>query len=247
MRRLLRMDTAGAALLHFAGDAAVSIGDEGLALALYRRALAEDPSRPSPRVAIARLLRRRGDFQAARLELFAALAVVPNLREATLELVRVALSSRRVRSVLGPLTRHCATTPTDIEALLLLVELLVFQERDSDARVTLDRVLRHDAAHPAALWFDGVLLVRQARVREAADRWRRIAGDHVFAERARDALARLASTAAGATHPVPVSPSLPVPPPAASGRPSNAAPAPTAAPAHFNAYAQINALTPATS
>ena len=193
MRRLLRMEAPSAALLHFVGDAAVSIADESLALALYRRALTADPSRPSPRVAIARLLRLRGDFQSARLELFAALAVVPRLRDATLELVRIGLATRSFRSVLAPLTRHCATTPTDIEALVLLVELLVCLERDADARVTIDRVLRHDADNPAALWFDGILLVRQSRVRDAASRWRRIAGRSVYQDRAREALARLAS------------------------------------------------------
>ncbi len=191
MRRLLRMVAPSAALLHFVGDAAVSIGDEDLALALYRRALTVDPSRPSPRVSIARLLRMRGDFQAARLELFAALAVVPRLREATLELVRIGLATRSLRSVLPPLTRHCATTPTDIEALVLLVELLVQLERDGDARVTVDRVLRHETDHPAALWFDGVLLVRQSRVRDAAERWRRIAPSTVYHTWAREALSRI--------------------------------------------------------
>jgi tetratricopeptide (TPR) repeat protein len=196
MRRLLRMEAPNAALLHFVGDAAVSISEEGLALALYRRALTVDPSRPSPRVSIARLLRQRGDYQAARLELFAALAVVPQLRDATLELVRVGLATRSLRSVLPPLTHHCATTPTDIEALVLLAELLVQLERDSDARVTVDRVLRHEPDHPAGLWFDGVLLVRQSRVREAAARWRRITGVNVYHARAREALLRLTGSAA---------------------------------------------------
>ncbi len=193
LRRLLRLETDSAALLHFAGDTAVSIGDGVLALACYRRALAIDPTRPSPRVAIARVLRHRGDLQAARLELVAALATAPEFRDALLELARVNLATRTVRESVAGLTRHLAAVPTDLDALVLLIELLVAVDRDADARVAVSRVLRHDAEHVGALWFDGVLLARQSRMREAVDRWMRVqrSSDDEFAPRATKALAKV--------------------------------------------------------
>lgn len=195
MRRLLRMDSASAALLHFVGDAALFIEDESTALAFYRRALAIDPSRPTPRVAIARILRIRGDLQAARLELLAALATAPSLREGVLELARVSLAAGSPVDGLRALTKHLSAVPTDLEALVLLVELLIGLDRDDDARVAVLRVLRHDRHNAAALWFEGVLFVRQARMRDAVERWRRVqaSGESAYALRAEKALARAAS------------------------------------------------------
>ena len=195
MRRLLRMESPSAALLHFVGDAALSIEDESMALAFYRRALAIDPSRPTPRVAIARILRTRGDLQAARLELLAALTTAPALREGVLELARVSLQARSPADGLRALTKHLSTVPTDLEALVLLVELLIALDREDDARVAVLRVLRHDTENAAALWFDGVLLVRQARMRDAVERWRRVqaSGVPAYVSRAEKALARAAA------------------------------------------------------
>ncbi len=195
MGRLLKADAPSAALLHFVGDTAVAMEEFALALGFYRRALVLDPMRPSPRVAIARVLRARGDLAAARLELLAALASAPTLREAILEVARVALAARTPELGLRPLIRHLATNATDVDALLLLIEALVMLERDHDARVAIQRVLRHDAGNAGALWFDGVLLARQSRMREASERWRRAhaTGDGVFASLAASALDRLAS------------------------------------------------------
>ncbi|MEO7521781.1 MAG: hypothetical protein ABIW79_08195, partial [Gemmatimonas sp.] len=174
MLRLLRLDMESAALLHFVGDAAVTIEDEPIALAFYRRALALDPARPSARVAIARLLRRRGDLLAARLELAAALAVAPTLGGAAMELARVHRDANRPLEALAVLAAHLALNCTDIEGLVLLCENLVSLDRDGDARVALSRVLRHAPDDSGALWFDGVLLSRQGRERDACDRWTRI-------------------------------------------------------------------------
>ncbi len=191
MLRVLRLEVPSAALMHFTGDAAVSIGDESLALAFYRRALALDPTRPSPRVAIARLLRERGDLLAARLELVAALAVAPSLGEAILELARVHGDAKRPGEAMTVLTRHLAERPTDIDGLVLLAETLLTLDRDDDARIAVARVLRHAPDAAGGLWFDGVLHARQGRMRDAVIRWQQIdpddrAGD--YARRAADAL-----------------------------------------------------------
>lgn len=189
--RALRLEPESAALMHFLGDVATRVGDDGLALGCYRRALALDPSRPSPRVSIARLLRVRGDLLAARLELVAALSAVPSLREAILELALVHRDAGRTQESMVLLSAHLAKAATDLEALVLLAETLLILERDDDARVAVLRVLRHDPSHESALWLEGKLLARQSRMRDALDRWRRVAdseSDSPLATQARQAL-----------------------------------------------------------
>lgn len=192
--RMLRHSVESAALLHFAGDVAIGLRDEGLALAFYRRALAIDPSRPTPRVAIARLLRERGDLLAARLELVAALTTSPHWRDATVELARVHYAATRYPDARRVLVQQLARVPTDLDTLALLTDVLVAEDRTDDARVAVDRLLRHDPDHPAGLWFDGVLLTGQSRLRDAVARWTRLAGqcdETPYPDRARQALAHL--------------------------------------------------------
>jgi tetratricopeptide (TPR) repeat protein len=196
--RVLRQEVESAALLHFAGDVALRLDDSGLAMAFFRRALALDPSRPSPRVAIARLLRERGDLLAARLELVAALATAPEWRDALIELARLHREAHRLVEARQVLVSHLARVPTDIEALALLAEVLVYEERDADARVVVDRVLRHDPANGAARWYDGLLHVNRGRLRDAQAQWLALASDTTVAPtwrgRAHDALARVKHT-----------------------------------------------------
>ena len=190
--RCLGLEPSNAALIHFLGESANQIGDQALALGCYRRALAIDPTRPSARVAIARLLRARGDLLAARLELVAALSTAPASRDATLELVLVHRDADRPREALAVLTQYLSAMPTDLDALVLLAETLLQLQRDDDARVAVVRVLRHDPAHMPAVWLDGLLLSRQSRMREAFERWRRVADDETdqrLAATARRALA----------------------------------------------------------
>lgn len=167
----LRTESRSAALLHFVGDVAISIREDALAIVLFRRALAVDPSRPTPRVAIARLLRRRDDMLAARLELAAALAVAPALRDAVLELARLHCDTGNPAAALPMLVSHLHRNPTDTDAMALLAHTLVLAGRTDDARHALVRARRHDPSHPMALWLEGKLLADQQRVREARERW----------------------------------------------------------------------------
>ncbi|WP_396222679.1 tetratricopeptide repeat protein [Gemmatimonas sp.] len=191
--RVLRRDVDSAALLHYAGNVSVRLRDEPLALGFYRRALAHDPMRPTPRVAIARLLRDRGDLLAARLELVAALAAAPGWPDAVVELARVHRDARRLPDARSVLVEHLMAIPTDLDALALLAEVLLAEERHADARVAVNRVLRHDADHPQAIWMDGVLLAAQSRLRDAVDRWSRLSlrtDAEPWSRRARAAVAR---------------------------------------------------------
>jgi Flp pilus assembly protein TadD len=169
--QFLRAESRSAALLHFVGDVAMSIHEDALAVVLFRRALAVDPMRPTPRVAIARLLRGRKDILAARLELVAALAVAPELRDALLELAALHCDARRPHEALPLLVSHLHRNPTDVEALALLAHALAQVGRDADARHALIRVRRHDPNQPFALWLEGKLLAGQERMREARERW----------------------------------------------------------------------------
>jgi tetratricopeptide (TPR) repeat protein len=190
--RLLRLDPRSAALLHFVGDAAVQMGESTLAVVLYRRALSIDPTRPSPRVAIAQLLHASGNHLAARLELVAALATAPHFREARLTLARVHRDSQRPAEAITVLAAHLEREPADVDALVALAESLRAANRAEDARTAVQRARRFEPDHPEALWIDGVLLADQGRVRDARSRWGRLiamAPGSASATRARDALA----------------------------------------------------------
>ncbi len=190
--RLLKLDPRSAALFHFVGDAAAFMGEAALAVILYRRALTLDPTRPSARVAIARLLQATGDHLAARLELVAALAMAPGFREARLELARLHRAGDRPQEAIRVLATHLERDSADVDALVLLAEALRAAHRADDARSAVQRARRFEPDHPEALWMDGLLLADQGRVRDARSRWGRLIamapGSHA-ASRARDAFA----------------------------------------------------------
>ena len=160
IQRFLRLEPRSAALLHFVGDVALAINDDALGMILFRRALAVDPSRPSPRVAIARMLRRRNDMLAARLELVAALSAAPTLREALLELARLHCDAGRATDALAILISYLNRAPADAEALALLASALLQEGRDADARLALDRALRHDPLNSDGLELQVTLQMR---------------------------------------------------------------------------------------
>jgi tetratricopeptide (TPR) repeat protein len=188
LQALAGRDPDSAALQHFAGDVATTLGDAPLAMRFYRRALAVDPGRPTPRVAIARLLRGRGDLDAAHLELAAALAAAPGMRDAALELARVHRDAGRPGAVVAVLRAHLVRDPTDCDALALLADALIAQRRHDDAAQVLQRLQRHDPDHATALLLDGWLLARRGHRLIASARWNRLlahAPDSPEAARAR--------------------------------------------------------------
>ena len=194
--RVLGQDCDSAALLHYAGDLASRLGDTAIALGAYRRALALDPTRPTPRVAIARVLRERGDLLAARLELVAALATAPGWRDALCELALVHRDAGRLEESRRLLVDQLQRVPTDLAALEQLVDVLVAEERMTDARVAVDRLLRHEPDRAGAWWFDAVLLADRGRWRDAMARWEALATRSdapLWSIRAQDALSRAAA------------------------------------------------------
>jgi len=193
LRPLVLQDGVSAALLHYAGDVAKRIHDEPLALGFYRRALALDPARPSARVAIARMLRRRGDLMAARLELVAALAVAPHRADAVVELARVHVDAARLADARAVLAGFLARVPDSLEALTLLADVLMMEARHGEARRVVDRLIALDPQNAAAIWFDGVLLVQEGRAGDAVARWALVAMNpeaEPWAQRARREMTR---------------------------------------------------------
>jgi tetratricopeptide (TPR) repeat protein len=191
--RLASLDVSSAALLHFAGALALQLPDEGLALGFFRRSLAVDPARPSPRVAVARLLAARGNWTAARLELVAALAVAPDWSDAVGELARLHLAQGHPELARDLLVGYLLRAPRDGDALALLVESLLAMAQEDAARAAVERLGRVAPLHPAVRWFDGVLLEKAGRHDEARMRWAEVAlmrhaGD--WSRRARMALER---------------------------------------------------------
>ncbi len=74
----------------------------------------------------------------------------------------------------------------------MLAEVLLLLDRDEDARIVIFRVLRHAPTDTGAQWFEGVLLARQGRQRDALQRWRRCVergATDDFTAQARDAIA----------------------------------------------------------
>ncbi|MEP6781559.1 MAG: tetratricopeptide repeat protein, partial [Gemmatimonadaceae bacterium] len=167
IERFMRLEPRSAALLHFVGDVALALNDDSMAMILFRRALAVDPSRPSPRVAIARMLRLRNDMLAARLELVAALSAAPTLRDGLLELARLHCDAERAHDALAILVTYLNRVPNDAEALALLAGALLKVGRDKDARLALQRALRHDATNAEALEVQATMLSAALQVEAA--------------------------------------------------------------------------------
>ena len=103
----------------------------------------------------------RDNVLAARLELVAALAVAPHLRDALLELARLHCGTGRAIDALPILVAHLNRAPTDTDALALLADALVRVGRSSDARLALARALRQDSSHAEALQLDATLRSRR--------------------------------------------------------------------------------------
>lgn len=175
MQGIISRDDASAAILHFTGDSALSLGDEAFAMLFYRRALAADPSRPTPRVAIARMLIARGAFFPAQLELSAALAAVPEMHDARYEMARVRHLLGNHREALAVLTGLLQENPTLVEALVLLGEVLVAAGNAQDARTALRRARAYDPDNVSAIRAEAAVLKVLGRDREAQQRLMQVA------------------------------------------------------------------------
>lgn len=170
------------------GRVAHAMGDDALAMASYRDAIALDEDFAACRVQLAELLRVEGALADAEQELVAALASVPTYADAILALAQLRRERGRAIDTIALLADFLEGNPYHLDALASLGESLFLVSRRADAQFAFTRVLRFDGEHVGALYFQGVLLAEAHCVAEAMAHWARIidlepAG--TFARRAR--------------------------------------------------------------
>ena len=157
------------------GNITRALGNLDAAIAAYRHALTLDSDFAAVRYDLARLLMQRGAFDEAEKELEAALESVPTYADATLALAGVYRGSHRPREALLLVVEFLERDPYSFAGLLALGELLLEEGRHSDAAVAFQRILRFDETHVGAIFYQGLLLARQERFREALASWRKVA------------------------------------------------------------------------
>jgi cellulose synthase operon protein C len=161
-------------VLQAIGQLAHATGDDLRAIESYRHAIALDEDFAACRVQLAERLRVAGLLDDAEHELEAALASVPTYADAVLALAALRRETGQAPRTIELLATFLGHEPYHLEALASLGESLYLAGRCDDARFALDRVLRFDRDHVAALFFDGVLLAEEHRFHEAIARWQRV-------------------------------------------------------------------------
>jgi len=175
-------------VLQAIGQLAHAMGDDLLAIESYRHAIALDEDFAACRVQLAERLRVAGLLEDAERELVAALASVPTYADAVLALAALRRETGAALDTIELLADFLGRDPYHLEALASLGESLYLAGRRDDARFAFDRVLRFDAEHVAALFFDGVLLGEGHQYDAAIERWQRVTElepASAFARRAR--------------------------------------------------------------
>jgi tetratricopeptide (TPR) repeat protein len=175
-------------VMRLTGDVARSMGDRSRAEDAYRYALTLDRDSAAVRLELARLLVAREAFDEAERELIMALDTVPSYAEAALELAALRRARGRAVETIPLLADLLLREPYHFDALAALGESLMLCDRQADARVAFERVLRFVPVHGAALYFSGVQLSEEHRYDEAIERWTALIAaqpESDFAHRAR--------------------------------------------------------------
>jgi tetratricopeptide (TPR) repeat protein len=166
-----RLAPMRADVLHALGRLARLEGDGAGAVAAFRDALTLDRHVAGVGVELAELLWELGEPEEARRELEAAVATEPASDLATLALARLHRDLGSPDEAIPLLADFLARQPYHLEALASLGESLFMVGRTEDALFAFTRLRRFDAAHPAALYFEGVLLAGRHEYDAAIDRW----------------------------------------------------------------------------
>ena len=169
-----RLAPARADVLRWIGNITRSLGDVDGAIAAYRHALQLDGDFAAVRFDLAALLMQREMWADAEQELLAALDAVPTYTEATLQLTTLRRMTGRHLDAVHMLVDLLQRDPYSFDGLIALGETLLELGRASDAGVAFRRVLAFDPEHVGAIFYDGVLLARQKRYRDAIAQWERV-------------------------------------------------------------------------
>jgi tetratricopeptide (TPR) repeat protein len=190
-----RLAPMRADVMRLTGDVARAMGDRSRAEDAYRYALTLDRDSAAVRLELARLLVAREAFDEAERELITALDTVPSYAEAALELAALRRGRGRAAETIPLLADLLLREPYHFDALAALGESLMLCDRQADARVAFERVLRFVPVHGAALYFSGVQLSEEHRYDEAIERWTALIAAQPESDFARRA--RIAARSAG--------------------------------------------------
>ena len=188
LARARRLAPMRADVLQAIGNVAHAVGDDVLAIESYRHAIALDDDFAACRVQLATLLQSAGLLGDAERELVAALSSVPTFADAVLALAALRRDAGRSADSIENLVAFLESEPYHFDALASLGESLFLCGRRDDARFAVARILRFDADHVAALYFDGVLLAEAHQYDAAVARWTQVVDlepASAFATRAR--------------------------------------------------------------
>ena len=156
------------------GDVLAKVGDRGGALAAYRAALQLDHGFVAVWVDLGRLHEQREEWPDALQAYERALHELPTYHEAGIALADLERRLGRLRPAIARLADLLEQDPYDLEALLLLGRSLLEDARAAAALEAFRRVLKFDTEHVAALFYEGVVLARLRRYREAVHTWERV-------------------------------------------------------------------------
>lgn len=190
-----RLAPMRADVMRLTGDVSRAMGDRARAEDAYRYALTLDRDSAAVRLDLARLLAEREAYDEAERELMAALDTVPSYAEAALELAALRRGRGRAAETIPLLADLLLREPYHFDALAALGESLMLCDRQADARVAFERVLRFVPVHGAALYFSGVQLSDEHRYDDAIERWATLIAAQPESDFARRA--RIAARSAG--------------------------------------------------
>ena len=123
---------------------------------------------------LGRLEERRENWVGARLAYEHALDLLPTYMEAALALADLLRRVDAPGAAVDLMVDMLLSEPWELDALLMLARALLDDGRHDRALEALDRVLKFDPEHEAALFHRGVALARCRRYDEAVRAWERV-------------------------------------------------------------------------
>jgi tetratricopeptide (TPR) repeat protein len=161
-------------LLHLQARIATRLGDRNGAHDAYREALRLDGSMAQVWYELGQLEEERQDLMEARSCYERALEVLPTFTLAALGLASLVQRTESAAAAVNILVDVLATDPYELDALAALGRVLLDDGRTPEALEALERVLRFDREHRAALFHRGVARARQRRFADAVTDWEQV-------------------------------------------------------------------------
>ncbi len=173
LRAILDKDPGNVIARSSYGNSLVAIGETEAAQREFENVLALDPRRHQAYMAIARIQRRGGDYEAAFATLKKALPLETNAPEIANEFADLFQESGNTDKAIEWYEEALRRDPLYIKALIGLSNSHHRAGRESDARTVLERALEIAPRNADALYNLGVVLEAQNKNEEAADQYRR--------------------------------------------------------------------------